>query len=293
MSASQCEKLGVGAARRSRLVRDEAWERVTHGVFDVTPGRDRRRDADHRRRRAAWLAMLAYGPSAISVGACALALHGVAGLPPDVVPEVALPRSSAGRHRDQMRVRTYGDFETTRYGDRTIAAVIPALVQAVPALPRQHAVAVLDNLVHRGLLTGEELETVRHRLRGRRGAARALTWWPLMDGRAESPLETFARLVCVDAGIPPDELQVEIRSDRGQLLGRGDMGWRLRDGRWLIAEIDGREFHEAPDALLRDRRRQNALITSGRVDLLRFTSADIATPTLVTTAIRVALERAR
>src|SRR6476469_9571123 len=87
VSASQCEKLGVGAARRSRLVRDEAWERVTHGVFDVTPGRDRRRDADHRRRRAAWLAMLAYGPSAISVGACALALHGVAGLPPDVVPE--------------------------------------------------------------------------------------------------------------------------------------------------------------------------------------------------------------
>ena len=111
-----------------------------------------------------------------------------------------------------------------------------------------------------------------------------------MDRRAESPLETFARLECVDAGVPPDDL-VEIRSSRGHLLGRGDLGWRLPHGRWLIAEIDGREFHERPDALLRDRSRQNALVSSGRVDILRFTATDLSTRAIVPSTVRTALNR--
>ena len=71
------------------------------------------------------------------------------------------------------------------------------------------------------------------------------------------------------------------------------MGWRLGDGRWLIAEIDGREFHEAPEAVLHDRRRQNALLATGRVDLLRFTSADIAARDVIPATVRAALARAR
>ena len=111
-----------------------------------------------------------------------------------------------------------------------------------------------------------------------------------MDPRAESPLETFARLQCVDAGIAPDELQVEIRSSGGGFLGRGDLGWRRDDGGWLIAEIDGREFHDTPDALHRDRQRQNALVTRGAAQVLRFTSTDISTGTIPPT-VRAALTR--
>ncbi|WP_186813397.1 type IV toxin-antitoxin system AbiEi family antitoxin domain-containing protein [Cellulomonas xylanilytica] len=292
VSAGQCDRAGVGAARRGRLVRDEVWERPTRGVFDVEPARDRRHDADHRRRRAAWLGMLAFGPGAVAVGPCALALHRVEGLPRDIAPEIALPGGTAGRNRGGVRVRTFGGFETLRYGDRAIAELVPALVQALPELPRVHAVAVLDGVLRRGSLSDTAYTTVRERARGRRGAAALSSWWALVDRRAESPLETIARLHCVDAGIPPDELQVEIRSARGRLLGRGDLGWRLPQGRWLIAEIDGREFHDRPDALLRDRTRQNALISTGRVDILRFTSNDLRTPTYLPTTIRAALARA-
>jgi hypothetical protein len=92
----------------------------------------------------------------------------------------------------------------------------PALIQALPDLPRRHGVAVLDDVLHRGLLTPLGLERVRRGLAGRRGAEEVRGWLDLADARAESPLETFARLECVDAGLPPDELQVEIRSPGGR-----------------------------------------------------------------------------
>ncbi len=236
--------------------------------------------------------MLAHGPSAIAVGPCALALHGVRGLPLHIVPEVALPSVHPRRTRDGIRVRQFSSIEIERFGSRTIAALVPALVQAVPELPRDHAIAVLDDVLHRGLLPRPALDAVRSRVRGRRSSARCDSWWDLVDPRAESPLESFARLQCADAGLPPDELQVEIRASNGRLLGRGDLGWQLGAGRWLVAEIDGREFHETPEAVLHDRRRQNALLATGDVDLLRFTSADIAARTVIPMAIRSALTKA-
>jgi len=237
--------------------------------------------------------MLAYGPDAIAVGACALALHGVAGLPLDIRPEVALPRGTFGKDRDGIRVRQIVDVESTRFGDRRIATLTSALVTALPQLERQNAVAVMDDLVHRGRVSSAQLAHLSGRLRGRRGGADAIAWLALVDGRAESPLETFARLECVDAGVPPDALQVVITSRDGTFLGRGDLGWRLDDGRWLVAEIDGREFHELPQALLRDRSRQNAMLVRGHVDLLRFTSDDLATRGRVGRLVAEALRAGR
>ncbi len=236
--------------------------------------------------------MLAAGPGAIAVGQCALALLGVGGLPSDIHPEVAMPGGRFGRSREGVRVRQVEALEPTRFGAGMVAGMVPALALSLPELPRDNAVAVLDDTLHRGLLTDAGLSAVTARMRGRRGSAKVADWIGLVDRRAESPLESFARLACVDGGVPPDELQVEIRASSGRLIGRGDMGWRLDGSRWLIAEIDGREFHEAPNALLRDRARQNALMNTGRVDLLRFTAADIRTPSTIPTTVRAALDRA-
>lgn len=290
VSSHQCDALGVTMGMRSRLVADGRWARPTRGVYDTEPARDRRREPDHRRRRAAWLGMLAYGPDAVAVGPAALALHGVRGLPLDIRPEVTLPHGVFGKHRDGMLVRQLAEVASTRFGDRRIATVPYALLTAIPALGRVHSVAVLDDLVHRGMLSPTQLDGLQTRLSGRRGCAEAPAWIALVDGRAESPLETIARLDCVDAGVAPDELQVEIKAPDGRFLGRGDMGWRLPGNRWLVAEIDGREFHERPDALLRDRSRQNAMLMRGAIDLLRFTHHDIGTVGLT---VRDALGAAR
>ncbi|AEE44406.1 type IV toxin-antitoxin system AbiEi family antitoxin domain-containing protein [Cellulomonas fimi] len=277
VSTAQADRAGVDGRRRATLVRAGTWVRVTRGVYDA--GTVMVVDPDERRRRAAWLGMLAYGPDAVAVGACALALHGVAGLPPVITPQVALP---GGRHapgRGGIAVRCYGQtvpFASGRYGAGRVAALPAALVQAVPELPVRHGVAVLDDVLRRGLLSPQAVAAVRRSTGRRRGVRRVRPVWDLVDPRAESPLESFARLDCVMAGLAPDELQVVIRSsDSGRVLGRGDLGWDLGGGRWLIAEIDGRAVHEAPAALLQDRRRQNALLGTGRVEMLRFTAADL------------------
>lgn len=290
VGAAQLAEAGVDAHRRRRLVDAGMVQRVTHGVYDVEPGRDRRRDADHRRRRAAWIGLLAYGTESIAVGSCALALLGVAGLPLDIVPEVALPHGRFGRGRDGIRVRQLTDPVAGTFAGHGIVSLGSALVQALPGLPRANGVAVLDDCLRRGFLTPEGIDDIQRRLQRRRGCVRlAARVFGHVDPRAESPLETFARLQCVDDGIPPHELQVEIRSPHGRFLGRGDLGWRLEDGGWLIAEIDGREFHDTPDALFYDRRRQNALVTWGSARVLRFTATDVATGTTIPTAIRAAL----
>ena len=235
-----------------------------------------RNDPDHRRRRAACLALLAHGPEAVAVGQSALAMLGVQGLPGEIRPEVAMPGGSPRATRDGIVVRCYaGPIPTVRRGEFWVAAPEWALAQAVLELDRDHAVAVLDSALHRGVIRPDGLGVVAGLTRGRRGAGRLRAWWGLVDGRSQSPLETWARLQCVDAGVPPDELQVPIRDARGRVVARGDLGWRLTRGRWLVVEIDGAGPHTEPEALFVDRERQNDILGTGRADLLRFTGRDV------------------
>ncbi|WP_175008727.1 type IV toxin-antitoxin system AbiEi family antitoxin domain-containing protein [Cellulosimicrobium sp. TH-20] len=301
VSAAQCDACGVNANRRSRLVDHGRWRRPTRGVLEPAPGTLPSSDPrahDRRRRRAAWLALLAYGPEAIAVGPCALVLLGVQGVGPDVVPQVTLPGARGALSRDGIRLRQFDDGMTVvRIEGRSVASPAWALAQAVPETGRRRAVATMDSARHLGLLDADGLARAHDLARGRRGVARTHAWWAESDARAESPLETFARLECVDAGLGPDDLQVDVVDD-GRFVGRGDLGWRLPRGRWLIAEMDGRDVHSTPEALLRDRARQNALVTHGGVELLRFTGRDLTVPGTsrpgrMTTTLRHHLGRAR
>ena len=82
------------------------------------------------------------------------------------------------------------------------------------------------------------------------------------------------RLIAVDADMPPDDLQHEVRDAYGTLLGYGDLAWLRPGRRTLIAEADGREPHELPKALFRDRYRANDFVATDEVDVIRFTWED-------------------
>ncbi|GAA1402007.1 hypothetical protein [Oerskovia paurometabola] len=298
VSAAQCEEHGLRSHRRSRLVEQRRWTQVTRGVYDIDPVPPARREGpgvpDHRRRRAAWAGLLAFGPEAIAVGPCAVALLGIQGLPLQITAQAALPGGRATGSRDGILLRQFDDGMTvTRVVGRYVATPDWALAQTVPEVGRRTAVALMDSAQHRGLLDVRGLDRAHDMARGRRGVARTHSWWEISDRRAESPLETLARLDCLDAGVPPDELQVVISGDEGQFLARGDLGWRLPDERWLIAEVDGAEVHGAPEALFVDRRRQNLLVASRGVALLRFTARDLAVVGRVGLEIRAFLDRAR
>lgn len=86
----------------------------------------------------------------------------------------------------------------------------------------------------------------------------------MADARAESPLESLARLELVEGGLAVQP-QVHIRG-----VGRVDM---VVEGK-LVVETDGREFHDTDDAFARDRKRDRALHGMGLV-VLRFTRTDV------------------
>ncbi|MGC5167755.1 type IV toxin-antitoxin system AbiEi family antitoxin domain-containing protein [Luteimicrobium sp. DT211] len=275
-SITQCREHGLTDKGVRGLVARRAWARPTSGVLDLrTPPPPETSVHDHARRRTAWLGLLAYGPDAISVGACALVLHGVEGTPVGLRAEAALPRASDRMSRDGIALRQFDDgLETVVIAGRRVASVAWALAQAVPELPRGQGLAVLDSALYRKKLGPAGLERAHDLARGRRGIATRHDLWELADARAESPFESTTRLECIEDGIPPDVLQLPLVDADGRELSRADAGWRKRDGRWLVAELDGSEIHDTPAAVFKDRTRQNLWVSTGVVDVLRFTPRD-------------------
>lgn len=275
VSAAQCETVGVGASQRRNLVARGPWQRVARGVFDTGDVPAGLHPYDVDRLRSAWSALLA-NRRAIAVGACALVLHGIEGLPRRLVPEAALPRGAAGRCPDGFVVRQYGPTpETVEIQGREVVEVEQALVQALPMLTRDEVVACLDSALNKGLIRTEQLATITRRLGRRRGSAKVIACVPLVDGRAESPPESHARLRLRDADIAPDDLQREFFDATGRFLGRADMVWYLGGGRWLIVEIDSHEFHGYERQVQHDATRQNGLLAEGQNIVLRYFPADL------------------
>ena len=267
---------GLSRQQLRTLLRRGNIQRVLRGVYMVPKWASN--DLDARRARAAWAGLLSAAPNGISTGACALHLHGVQGLPQRLTPEVALAggRQTPGVHGVRVRQFTR-PFDVWRFGEWRVAAPVPAFVQALPELDVDRAVAALDSGLNRNVITPADVDEIRRRLRGRRGAVALDPCWRLVDGRAASPIETKVRLECVREGVPPTDLQVVLRERGGTFIARGDLGWRRGDGTWVLAEVDGYDVHSAPEALFHDRSRQNRIVLHGRHTPLRFTSRDLGT----------------
>lgn len=128
-------------------------------------------------------------------------------------------------------------------------------VEVAGALRRPRALATLDAALRSRACTREELVAAVALQAGRRGIATARELLGLASPLAESPMESEARLLMLDAGLPPPVLQYEVMDRRGRTW-RLDFAWPdLRVG----AEYDGVDWHSGPEAFRRDRERSSAL----------------------------------
>jgi len=281
VSTAQCDAHRVLAGTRARLTSSGRWWRVTRGVYavpgSVPPPTSTSAEWAQRHRRQVWATLLSSPPDAIPVGLTALSLHRIWGLPRDLGCEVAYGNGRRAVGCPRIRVRQFADFPTTTIGEIVVPTLPAALVQTLAEVEPELAIVMLDNALNRRLLLPEELPDLREGAAGRRGAARLHDVWPMIDARAESPIETRARLECIAAGLPPDDLQVELWDAAGDFLGRGDLGWLAPDGSWVIAEMDGEEEHSKPAALVRDRARQNGIMGRSTATVLRFAGEDLGT----------------
>ena len=134
-------------------------------------------------------------------------------------------------------------------------------VEVARGLRRPRALATLDAALHSTHCDRAELARAVVAQAGRRGIVQVRELLPLADGRAESPMESEARLVMLDGGLPSPVLQFEVVDSRGQRR-RLDFAWpEFR----LAAEYDGGEWHGGTEALWRDRERLAALQDLGWV----------------------------
>ncbi|MGV9801158.1 type IV toxin-antitoxin system AbiEi family antitoxin domain-containing protein [Mycobacterium sp. NPDC003449] len=122
-------------------------------------------------------------------------------------------------------------------------------VELARTVRRPRALAVLDAALFSRSATVPDLRAAIDEQKGRRGIVKVRELIEHADGRAESPMESEARLVFIDRGVPLPELQYEIRDRHGKLW-RVDFAWP--DAR-VVAEYDSVEWHMGADALKHDR----------------------------------------
>ena len=81
--------------------------------------------------------------------------------------------------------------------------------------PVNGAVAMIDALARATRLKVADVELLAERYKGRRGIRRAHSALALVDGGAESPRETWLRLLLVRAGCPPPQTQIAVYDEYG------------------------------------------------------------------------------
>lgn len=128
-----------------------------------------------------------------------------------------------------------------------------------------------------------DVELLAARNRGRKGTRRALTALELIDPGAESPRETWLRLLLVRDGLPPPQTQIPIFNEYGQLVARADMGWAELK---IAVEYDGDQHWTDRRQLTRDIRRTEILKDLGWI-VIRVTAED--TPATILRRVRAAL----
>jgi hypothetical protein len=128
-------------------------------------------------------------------------------------------------------------------------------IEVARSLRRPRALATLDAALRSGTCGRDELRRVLKQHAGRRGVVAARELLESASPLAESPMESEARLVMIDGGLPPPMLQYEIVDRNGEKW-RLDFAWpELR----VAAEYDGVDWHSGPEAFFRDRKRSAAL----------------------------------
>ncbi len=104
--------------------------------------------------------------------------------------------------------------------------------------PRSAAVAHIDALANATKLNVADACALLGRYDGRRGIEKARIALDLVDAGAQSPKETWLRLLLIDDGLPRPETQIPVLDETGDAFAFLDMGWR----QWKVAaEYDGEQ----------------------------------------------------
>lgn len=153
--------------------------------------------------------------------------------------------------------------------------------------PLGRAVAHLDALVRATRLDPADIPALAQRhphVRGLRQLPRAVD---LIDAGAQSPRETWLRLLLIDAGYPRPRTQIPIPRPDGRVRYYLDMGW---EDVMVAAEYDGEQHRLDPRQYHRDLERSEHLANLGWT-VIRVVAGDHASAILARVADAFARRR--
>lgn len=180
--------------------------------------------------------------------------------------------STAGSARAQGGARS----ASANNSGQTVRLVRPALavLQVAATFGVEAGLVSADCALRDGWVTREQLTEALESRRGGNGAPHARTVIEHADGLSESAGETRCRWLFHVLGLPTPVLQAVIRDPAGRFLGRVDF---LFAGERTIVEFDGLGKYTAPQSLVSEKAREDALRALG-FSVVRITWDDLAHP---------------
>jgi very-short-patch-repair endonuclease len=221
---------------------------------------------------------------AIIAGLAAAALHGARWIDDDIAIELVYPNN-----RPPPGVLTRRDVLLD--GELTAVAGLVVTTPERTAFdigrrePHRVAVARLDALARATGLKLDGVMSVADRHAGARGLRRLERVLELVDAGAQSPRETYLRLLLIQAGLPRPQTQIHVVTEEETYY--LDMGW---EDCMVAVEYDGE--HHRTDSLQyrKDIRRLEALDRMGWI-VIRVVAGDH--PAVIVRRVRDALDTRR
>ncbi len=169
------------------------------------------------------------------------------------------------------------DDEIVHIGGMRVCTPARAAFDLARRYPLDRAVAAIDSLVNATRLDTLDVEKLIAAHPARRGIPAARKALTFVDGGAESPRETWLRLLVMRAGYPRPETQIRVRDRYNYEFARIDLGW---EDRKIGLEYEGKHHQTDRFTYERDIRRLDELSGLGWI-ILRVTAADTEDSALI------------
>jgi len=247
--------LGSEALAAHHLSRYELRSRYVAMHHDVYVPRDAE-PTPVLKAKACWLRSRRRG---VLAGFSASALHGAKWIDP-ALPAAIIDTNRRPTDGVQVWEQRIDDDEIVVIGDMRVTTPARTALDLARRYPLGDAVAAVDALAHATDLKLADVELLVDRYKGGRGITAARTALALVDGGAQSPKETWLRLLLVSAGIPGPQTQIAVRNEWGWVEAYLDMGWEETK---VAVEYDGDQHRSSRAQYVRDIRRLETLERMG------------------------------
>lgn len=199
---------------------------------------------------------------AIIAGRAAAALHGARWIA-DTTPVELIAKHQRRRRGVTIRDERITPDEICRIGDLDVTTPLRTALDLARFLPRDTAVTHLDALgAATGIDAGQVLELAARYRPGLRGIRSARTALALMDTGAQSPKETWLRLLLIGAGYPRPRTQIRVSDGFNQAF--LDMGY---DEPKIGLDYDGKHHASDRPQYLHDIGRSELVDRQGWIDI--------------------------